>query len=75
MFGFVCDKLKIPFSELTKENVREKLQQFEVSEGLIGDFMEVMKTCEMALFAGMDNTAAMEESYERSVKVLQGMEL
>jgi hypothetical protein len=74
MFGYVCDKLHIPFSELTKENLLNKLNALGVQQSLIEDFMKVIKNCEIALYAGMDNSEAMEETYGNSVRLLMEME-
>jgi len=74
LLGYVCDKLSIPLSELTKDNVRQKLQTLKVQEQHIAAFMEIIKTTEMALFAGMDNSAAMNETYQESVKVISEIE-
>lgn len=74
MLGYVCDKLQIPRSELTKDNVRERLQALEVAESEIERFMKTIKTSEMALFAGMDNTAAMQETYDETLDLLATVE-
>lgn len=74
MLGYVCDKLQIPRSELTKDNVRERLQALEVAESEIERFMNTIKTSEMALFAGMDNTAAMQETYDETLDLLATVE-
>lgn len=74
MFGYVCDKLHIPFSELTKENLLNRLHSLKIDETLIDDFMKVIKNCEIALYAGMDNSSAMEETFDHSVKILMEME-
>jgi len=73
-FGYVCDKLSIPLSELSKANVQEKLQSLNVSQQYIDDFIKIIKTCEMALFAGMDNSAAMQETYENTKEVIVKIE-
>lgn len=70
MLGYVCDKLQIPRSELTKDNVKSKLQALQVSSELTNDFMEIIHNTEMALFAGMDNAASMEETYQKTLEVL-----
>ncbi len=72
--GYVCDKLDIPVAELTKENVRDKLQSLRVSSSNIEQFMKILESCEMALFAGMDNSDAVKETYEKSVAVIAGIE-
>ncbi len=74
MFGYICDKLNMPYAELTKANVREKLVSLKVSENHIERFMGIGKTCEMALFAGKDNAAAMQETYDGAVGVIAGIE-
>lgn len=73
-FGYVCDKLNIPYSELTKQNVSTKMQSLAVSEQSIDKFMQIVKTCEMALFAGKDNTAAMKETYQQAIEVIAEIE-
>lgn len=72
--GYVCDKLSIPLSQLTRENITEKLQSLKVSASLIEDFEKIIQTCEMALFAGMDNSEDMQSIYERAIAVISGIE-
>ncbi|MEN0003759.1 MAG: BatD family protein [Bacteroidota bacterium] len=74
MLGYVCDKLRIPRSELTKNNLREKLEAIKVEETRIERFMQLISTCEMALFAGKDNAAAMQDTYEGAVEILADIE-
>ena len=74
LFGYVCDKLTIPFSELSKANISEKLNSLQVSQSHIDDFIQLVKTCEMALYAGMDNSAAMQETYSKAREVIVKIE-
>lgn len=74
LLGYVCDKLQIPGSELTKENVQEKLRSLQVEEALIQDFMQIIQTCEIALYSGKDNPEAMSDIYQRAVNNLSKME-
>ncbi len=73
-FGYVCDKLNIPYSELTKNNVNTKMQSLEISESSIDKFMQIVKTCEMALFAGKDNADAMKATYAQAIEVIAEIE-
>jgi len=73
-FGYVCDKLNILLSDLTKDNVIEKLRLLDVSEESILIFMKTIQTCEMALFAGKDNTDAMSETYHSAISVIAKIE-
>lgn len=74
MLGYVCDKLQIPRSELTKDNVKERLHALQVADDEIERFMKTIKTCEMALFAGMDNSKAMQETYDETLDLLATVE-
>lgn len=74
LLGYTSDKLKIPKSEMSKDNVREKLQSLKVSASHTEDVMSIIKTTEMALFAGMGNEAAMQETYDKAVAVLSQIE-
>ena len=73
-FGYVGDKLNIPLSELSKSNLSEKLKAGGVSDELVERFLQIIKTCEMALFAGKDNAEAMNETYDSTKEVLAKME-
>jgi hypothetical protein len=72
--GYVCDKLSIPLSELSKENVREKLASLNVGDSLTEEFIRILQTCEMALFAGMDNAPAMQSTYDKAIATITGIE-
>lgn len=74
LLGYVCDKLQIPGSELTKENVREKLHSLHVEDTLISDFMQIIQTCEVALFSGKDNPTAMNDIYQSAISNLSKIE-
>ena len=72
--GYVCDKMNIPLSELSKDNVREKLKEMKISSNRIKDFMKILQTCEMALFAGKDNSSDMKNTYEASIEIISRIE-
>jgi len=74
MLGYVNDKLNIPNAELTKNNVVERLQHLKVSESIIEQFMNIIQTCEMALFALQDNPSEMKNIYETTISLLVDME-
>jgi len=72
--GYICDKLNLPLSELTKDNVNDKLTSLEISQSLIDSFLNIIKTCEMALYAGLDNSQDMKSTYEKAISVISGIE-
>lgn len=54
LWGYISDKLNIPVSRLSKDNIEEKLRNHGVSEELIKDFLNALNDCEFARFAPGD---------------------
>lgn len=72
---YICDKLQIPRSALNKDQVRQHLQSLELPEALIERILQLMQTCEMALFAGRTgDQSAMEQAYTEAKAVLEETE-
>ena len=74
LWGYVSDKLNIPVSMLSKDNIEEKLKQYGVSDNLIKDFIEVLNNCEYVRFAPGDANQAMDQIYESSLNIISKME-
>ncbi|MEM8523082.1 MAG: BatD family protein [Bacteroidota bacterium] len=74
MLGYVNDKLNIRNSELTKDNVVSRLEELKVPNAQIERFMQVIKTCEMALFARKDGESDMQATYDQAIDVLVKIE-
>jgi hypothetical protein len=74
MIGYVCNKLNMPLSAISKDNVKYELEKLEVAPEAVERFMKILHNCEMALFAGKDNAEAMQETYDNTLQVLAGIE-
>ncbi len=74
MIGYVCNKLNMPLSEISNENVKSKLEELQVNPDTNERFMKILHNCEMALFAGKDNAEAMQETYDNTLQVLADIE-
>lgn len=74
MLGYVSDKLKIPKSEMTKSNMQSKLAQLEIGTDKVDRFIEIVRNCEIALFAGKDHQEAMQQTYDNALDVLSAIE-
>lgn len=74
VWGYLSDKLNIPLSELTRDNVESELTTRGVNEELIGQFMHIVSTCEFARYAPVQSDAAMDELYEETVSAIGKME-
>ena len=74
LWGYISDKLNIPVSRLSKDNIEEKLRNHGVSEELIKDFLNALNDCEFARFAPGDENQAMDKVYTSSIEVISKME-
>ena len=74
LWGYVSDKLNIPVSRLSKDNIEEKLRNHGVSEELIKEFLNALNDCEFARFAPGDENQAMDKVYSSSIEVISKME-
>lgn len=73
LLGYAGDKLNIPMTHLTKENVRETLAARGVDEALIRQYMDVLESCEFARFAPGDPMATMDKIYESATQAINNL--
>lgn len=74
LWGYTSDKLSIPISQLTKENIEQELVNRQVEEETISSFMEILHTCEFARFAKLEGQGSMEEIYNQTANVIGKLE-
>jgi hypothetical protein len=74
LWGYLSDKLSIPQSNLTKDNVEAELTRYGVNESLIHEFMDILNTCEFARYAPAEATDAMDKLYKLTVDAIGDME-
>lgn len=74
LWGYISDKLNIPVSRLSKDNIEEKLRDYGVGEDLIKDFFNALNNCEFARFAPGNQNQAMDKIYSSSIEVISKME-
>lgn len=73
LLGYAGDKLNIPMTHLSKENVREALSARGVDESLIRQYMDVLESCEFARFAPGDPMATMDKIYESATQAINNL--
>jgi hypothetical protein len=74
LWGYVSDKFAIPQSDLTKENITGILRQYQVSESTGQRFMELLNTCELAVFAPQVSASNLKETYAEAAHVITKLE-
>ncbi len=70
LWGYLSDKLSIPVSELSKDNISIVLSGRAVSQDDITEFMDVLSVCEFARYAPSADSHAMDVLYERAATII-----
>ena len=74
LWGYISDKLNIPVSKLSRDNIEAELSGHGVSEDLIKEFIGALSECEFARYAPGNQNEAMDKVYSASVDVISKME-
>lgn len=75
LWGYIADKLTIPVSELTKENVQEKLMSHACQQELVSEFLSCLSDCEFARYSPVvDESLSMENVYNRAVNLISKLD-
>lgn len=74
LWGYISDKLNIPVSKLTKDNVDSELTSYGVNAELTKEFLSVLNLCEFARYAPGDPNEAMDKVYSSAIEVVSKME-
>ncbi len=73
LLKYVSDKLNIPTIELSKENVKSRLQALNISKDNIEEYIKLLETCEIALYAANPDKN-MQEVYNKTAELLTKVE-
>lgn len=74
LWGYVSDKLNIPVSRLSKDNVAAELKSKGVSDELVSELEAVLNESEFARYAPGDANAAMDKVYSMAMDIISKME-
>lgn len=70
LWAYLSDKLYIPQSELSKENIAGKLSQRTISDDKIAALKETLDTCEQSLFSPQGKENAMQQTFSKAVELI-----
>lgn len=74
LWGYMGDKLKIPTSELSRENISGKLAMKDIPDDLIQSFISLLDNVEYEKYAPSGAGSEMSEIYNRSFDMMNRME-
>jgi len=74
LWGYLSDKLGIPVSELSKDNITAVLEKKNVDKESIEQLMKVLNDCEFARYAPAGIAGSLSDIYAEASKLIQNME-
>ena len=74
LWGYLGDKLSMPVSELSKDNIATKLAERQVSEELVAECMALVGECEFARYAPSLSNARVEDIYAKVDDLMDKLE-
>lgn len=73
LWGYAGDKLSIPTSQLTKDNVKQAFAEHNVDEELSQHFVDLIDKCEFAHFVSSASNE-MQAIYDETTKIIEQLE-
>lgn len=74
LWGYMSDKLNIPVSLLSKDNIEDTLKKHGTDDSLIAEIIGVLNQCEFARFAPGDAIQTMDAVYKSATELIDKME-
>lgn len=74
LWGYLSDKLTIPVSELSKDNIAVEMEQFGFTSQHIDNTIEMLETCEFAQYAPSLDEGDMPAVYDKCAQLIDSLE-
>lgn len=74
VWGYLRDKLKLPLSELNRENVSQLLFDNHISSGNIDEVLRLLDECEFAKYSPSSSRRSMRDVYDDATVILNSLE-
>ena len=75
IWGYLSDKLMMPVSELSKENIAAELASRQVSEELVSKCVDLLSRCEFARYApSLSHATDAKKYYDRAEELMDELE-
>jgi hypothetical protein len=73
LYGYLSDKLDIPFADLNKENIADSLKARSVGDPVIQQLNDTIDSCEMARFAPV-SAISQQQVFENAKNIINEIE-
>ncbi len=74
LWSYLSDKMAIPVSSLTKENVQAELKSHDVDDTFIQQLMDILNTCEFARYAPNSGQQEMGNLFDQTIQIISELD-
>ena len=74
LWGYISDKLSMPISSLTRNNISEELLQHGADESTISKVIEVLDECEMARYTPESLNRPLKDVYDSAFEAMNALQ-
>lgn len=74
LWGYVSDKLRIPTSDLNRQNVGARLQESGVDQSEVDTFLSLVDDCEMAKYSPASSETELKQIYSKGADLIGNLE-
>lgn len=74
LWGYVSDKLSIPVSQLSRDNVESEMKNYGADDDTISTFINVLNSCEYARYSQGNANQTLDALYNDAITVISKME-
>ncbi len=74
LWGYLGDKLKMPTSELMRDNIRQMLESQNINAKAIDRMIALIDEAEFAKYSSAGGSSVMEKDYKEAVASINGIE-
>lgn len=74
LWGYLGDKLKMPTSELMRDNIRQMLESKDIDSEAIDKMIALLDEAEFAKYSSAGGSSVMGKDYQDAVKAINGIE-
>lgn len=74
LWGYLGDKLKMPTSELMRDNIRNVLEQRNIPNNVIDNLIQIIDNAEFAKYSSAGSKDGLEKAYQSVVDIINNLE-
>ncbi len=74
LWGYLGEKLKMPTSSLSRENVKSMLEQHDIDKDMVTSLIALVDECEFAKYSPVAARSSMRQIYDNGVEVINNLE-